>query len=143
MLASLCYQFGYLPEKQSGTSSRKTVGSGGGLNIAGGASIFATLSFLNTTGFVTTAHPTSGTIEFVLSPNSVGEFTVAYRSSNNLTTLFFMNPVPALNVNLSNGTFGNRSGLSINESSLTLVSTHQVIVNYKVTSGKSDGLLRA
>src|ERR1700690_3912111 len=79
MLVSIYYHFGYLPQKQNGTSSRepvgqvggqsgtssqKTGGSAGGLNIAGGPPIFATLSFSNETGFVTTVHPTSGTIEF-------------------------------------------------------------------------------
>lgn len=140
VLVSLCYQFGYLPQKQSGSSSQETAGSGGDLNIGGGPSIFATLSFSNTTGFVTTTHPTSGTIEFVLLPNSMGEFTVAYTSSNNLTTLFFTNPVPSLNVNLSNGTLETGSGLNVTESSLTSLSIHQVVVTYTVTSGGSDGL---
>ena len=131
----LYYQFGYLPQKQSGTSSQATVVS------AGGPSIYATLSFSNATGFVTTVHPTSGTIEFVLSPNSVGEFTVTYTGfpSNNLTMSFFTNPISVSNV-LSNGTLGTGSGLSVTESSITRVSMDQLVVNYTVTSGGSDGL---
>jgi len=88
---------------------------------------------------MTTVHPTSGTIEFVLLPNSAGEFSVLYTSPNNLTALFFTNPVSVLNV-LSNGTLGTGSGLSVTESSLTWENTHQVVVNYTVTSGGSDGL---
>jgi hypothetical protein len=160
MLVSIYYQFGFLPQKQNGTSSRepvgpvggqsgtssqKTGGSAGGLNIAGGPPIFATLSFSNETGFVTTVHPTSGTIEFVLLPNSAGEFTVTYTgiALNNLTMPIFNpveDPVGAMNVNLSNGTLGTGLGLSVTESSVTWVSTYQVVVNYTVTSGGSDGL---
>ena len=155
VLVSLYYQFGYLPQKQSGTSSQGTVGSAGGAKwnvITGnwwfswsGPMIFATLSFSNATGFVTTVHPTSGTIEFVLSPNSVGEFTVTYTgiAFNNLTMPIFnpvQNPVGVMNVNLSNGTLGTGSGLSVTESSVTWVSYYQVVVNYTVTSGGSDGL---
>jgi hypothetical protein len=111
------------------------------------------LSFSNATGFVTTVHPTSGTIEFVLLPNSVGEFTVSYTGIgfNNLTVFSssFTNPVPVLNV-LSNGTLGTGSGdpsehqvgqgLGVAESSLTWLSYYQVVVNYTVTSGGADGL---
>ena len=150
VLVSLCLQFGYLPQKQSPphnneASSQETAGSVGGqsgtssLSSVGGPSIFATLSFSNATGFVTTVHPTSGTIEFVLLPNSVGEFSVIYTSPNNLTALFFTNPVSVLNV-LSNGTLGTGSGLNVTESSLSWLSTYQVVVNYSVTSGGSDGL---
>ena len=94
VLVSLYYQFGYLPQKQSETSSKETVGSDGRSYIASSISI-ATLSFSNETGFETTVYPTSGTIEFVLSPNSVGEFTVTYTgiASNDLTMSFFTNPV--------------------------------------------------
>jgi hypothetical protein len=154
VLVSLYYQFGCLPQKQNGTSSRvpavpsggksglssqETGGSAGGTNIAEGPSIFATLSFSNETGFVTTIYPTSGTIEFVLLPNSAGEFSVLYTSPDNLTALFFTDPVSVLNV-LSNGTLGTGSGLSVTESGLTWVSTYQLVVNYTVTSGGSDGL---
>ncbi len=138
VLVSLYYQFGYLPQKQSGTSSKETVGSDGGPNIASSTpAVFATLSFSNETGFETTVYPTSGTIEFVLSPNSVGEFTVTYTgiASNDLTMSFFTNPV-----SVSNGTLGTGSGLSVTESSITRVSMYQVVVNYTVTSGGSDGL---
>jgi hypothetical protein len=151
VLVSLYYQFG-LPQKQSGLSSQETGGSTGGqsgtssqgtVGSAGGPAIFATLSFSNETGFETTVYPTSGSIEFVLLPNSVGEFTVTYTGIdfNNLTTSFFSvtNPVSVLNV-LSNGTLGTGSGLSVTESSVTWVSIHQVVVNYTVTSGGSDGL---
>ncbi len=160
VLVSLCYQFGYLPQKQNeassgetvgsvggqnGTSSQGIVGSAGGPNIAGGPAIFATLSFSNATGFVKTVHPTSDTIEFVLLPNSVGEFTVTYTgiAFNNLTMPIFNpvfgNPVGVLNV-LSNGTLGTGSGLSVTESSATWVSYYQVVVNYTVTSEGSEGL---
>ena len=118
-----------------GTSSQEPGGS------AGVPATFATLSFSNATGFVTTIYPTSGTIEFVLSPNSVGEFTVTYTGfpSDNLTMSYFTNPISVLNV-LSNGTLGTGSGLSVTESSITRVSIGQLIVNYTVTSGGSDGL---
>ncbi len=142
VLVSLYYQFGYLPQKQSGTSSKETVGSDGGPNIASSTpAVFATLSFSNETGFETTVYPTSGTIEFVLSPNSVGEFTVTYTGfpSDNLTMSFFTNPISESNV-LSNGTLGTGSGLSVTESSLTRLSMGQLVVNYTVTSGGSDGL---
>ena len=148
VLVPLYYQFGYLPQKQSetspetvgsaveqsGTSSQATGGS------AAGPSIFATLSFSNATGFVTTVQPTSGTIEFVLSPNSVGEFTVTYTgiAFNNLTMSYFTNPISVSNV-LSNGTLGTGSGLSVTESSITRVSMYQVVVNYTVASGGSMG----
>ncbi len=143
MLVSLYYQFGYVHQKQNGASSPETGVSAEGPNIAGGPAIFATLSFSNETGFVTTVYPTSGSIEFVLLPNSMGEFTVTYTGIdfNNLTTSFFSvtNPVSVLNV-LSNGTLGTGSGLSVTESSVTCVSTYQVVVNYTVTPGGSDGL---
>jgi hypothetical protein len=158
MLVSLYHQFGGLPQKQSGTSFQETAGSAGGPYVASsGPDIFATLSFSNETGFVTTVHPTSGSIEFVLLPNSMGEFTVTYTgiAFNNLTMPIFNpvgNPVGVLNV-LSNGTLGTfgtdsglpsehqvGQGLSVTESSVTWVSYYQVVVNYTVTSGGSDGL---
>ncbi len=149
MLVSLYYQFGYLPRKQSETSPG-TVGSSVGQSgtspqatgvSAGVPSLYATLSFSTATGFVTTVHPTSGTIEFLLSPNSIGEFTVTYTGfpSDNLTMSFFTNPISVSNV-LSNGTLGTGSGLSVTESSITRVSMDQLVVNYTVTSGGSDGL---
>ena len=128
MLVSFYYQFGYLPQKQSrtsfqepvgpiwgqsGTSSQGTFGSTVRPNIVGGPDIFATLSFSNATGFVTTLHPTSGTTEFVMLPNITGEFTVSYMSSNNLTVLFFTDQDPVLKVDLSNGTLGTGSGLRV------------------------------
>jgi hypothetical protein len=157
MLVSLYYQFGYPPQKQKVPSPQKTdastVGQTGGTSpqetggpiARNGPMIYATLSFSNTTGFVTTVYPTSETIEFVLLPNSVGEFTVTYTGIgfNNLTVPIFNpvfgNPVGVLNV-LSNGTLGTGSGLSINESGVTFVSYYQVVVNYTVTSGGADGL---
>lgn len=149
LLVSLYYQFGYLPQKQSGISSQEAIGSVVGQNGtspqetvgSGGPSIFATLSFSNSTGFVTTVNPTSGTIEFVLLPKSVGEFSVSYTGIgfNNLTMFSFTNPVGVSNV-LSNGTLGAGSGLNVTESSVTWVSYYQVVVNYTVTSGGSDGL---
>ncbi len=159
MLVPLYYQFGYLPQKQSGTSPQQKVGLVGGQSVnspqptgsstvvpnvtEGGPAIFATLAFSNETGFVTTTYPTSGTTEFVLLPNSVGKFTVTYTGFdyNNLSISAFSvtNPVPVLNV-LSNGTLVTSSGLSVTESSVTQVSYYQVIVNYIVTSGGSDGL---
>ena len=102
---------------------------------------------MNATGFVTTVNPTSETIEFVLLPNSLGEFTVTYTgiAFNNLTMPIFnpvnpVDPVGAMSVNLSNGTLGTGSGLSVTESSVTYVSYYQVVVDYTVTSGGSDGL---
>jgi len=169
VLVSLYYQFGSLPQNQSATSSPETAVSPGGQNgmssqingsspetsvSAGGPCIFATLSFSNATGFVTTVHPTSGTIEFVLLPNSVAEFTVTYTGINfNNLTMPIWNPVwnsvDVLNV-LSNGTLGTSSeypsehqvgqGLGVTESGVTWVSYYQVVVNYTVTSGGSDGL---
>ena len=162
---SLYCQFGSLPQKQSGTPSQATVSSAAGqsgtasqgtVGLVGGPCIWATLSFSNATGFVTTAHPTSGTIEFVLLPNSVGEFTVTYTGIdfNNLTIFAFSvtNPVSVINV-LSNGTLGTLGtdsgdpgehqvgqGLSVTESGVTWVSYYQVVVNYTITSGGSDGL---
>ena len=165
VLVSLHDQFGYVPQKQSATFAQGTAGSAekqsgtssqGTVGLVGGPCIWATLSFSNATGFVTTVHPTSGTIEFVLLPNSVGEFTVTYTGIdfNNLTIFAFSvtNPVSVLNV-LSNGTLGTLGtdsgdssehqvgqGLGVTESSLTWVSYYQVVVNYTVTSGGSDGL---
>ena len=169
VLVSVYYQFGSLSQKQNGTSSPETSVSSGGQSgtssqinasspktsvSAGGPCIFATLSFSNATGFVTTVHPTSGTIEFVLLPNSVAEFTVTYTGINfNNLTMPIWNPVwnsvDVLNV-LSNGTLGPSSeypsehqvgqGLGVTESGVTWVSYYQVVVNYTVTSGGSDGL---
>ena len=101
---------------QSGTSPQQTVSPAGGQNgtssqgfVGSAPMIFATLSFSNATGFVTTVHLTSGTIEFVLLPNGVGEFTVSYTGIdfNNLTMSAFSvtYPVSVLNA-LSNGTLG-------------------------------------
>jgi hypothetical protein len=154
------YQFSYLPQKQSGTSQESagkvaeqnetspqpTGGSTLEPNIvAGGPPIFATLTFSNETGFTMTIHPTTGTTEFVLPPNSVGKFTVTYTgfANNNLTISIFNpveNPVDAMNVNLTNGTLGSGSGLSVTESGVSWVSYYQVTVNYTVTSGASNGL---
>ena len=154
MLVPLYYQFGYPPQKQKAPSPQKTDASTVGQTVGTspqescwrhGPMIYATLSFSNSTGFVTTVYPTSGTIEFVLLRNSVGEFTVTYTGIgfNNLTVPIFNpvfgNPVSVLNV-LSNGTLGTGSGLSIIESGVTFVSYFQVVVNYTVTSGGSDGL---
>ena len=159
MLVSLYYQFSYLPQKQSGTAPQQKVGlvegqsvispqptdsSTGVPNVTEGSpAIFATLAFSNETGFVTTTYPTSGTTEFVLLPNSIGKFTVTYTGfdSNNLSLSAFSvtNPVLVFNV-LSNGTLVTSSGLSVTESSVTQISYYQVIVNYIVISGGSDGL---
>ena len=148
LLISLCYHFGYLPQKQSEQSSQESVGRIGGQNetssqetgvSTGIPSIFATLSFSNAVGFVTTVHPTSGTIEYLLLPNSVGEFTVSYKSINNLTVVFFTDSGGALAV-LQNGTLGTVSGLSVTQSSPTLVSPHEVVVTYTITSGGTGGL---
>lgn len=165
VLVSLCYQFGYLPQKQNdgpsqktvspaaalvegqnGTTPQPTAGSGTSPSVASsGPPIWATLSFSNASGFVTTVHPTNGTIEYVLRPNSVGEFTVTYTgiADNNLTMPIFNpveQPVDAMNVNLSNGTLGNGSGLSVTVSNATWVTYYQVAVTYTVTSGGSNGL---
>ncbi len=136
----LYYQFGYQPQKQSNTSPQSSDGTAA---VAGaGPSIFATLSFSNETGFVTTVHPTSGTIEFVLLPNDMGEFTVTYTgiADNNITWVPFTNP-DVYSVNLQqNGTLETGSGLSVTQSNLTIMSPNQVVVNYSVTSKGSDGL---
>lgn len=157
-MVSLCYQFGYLSHKQSGVSPKPTdssvevpIGaspqptSSSGEISAGTPAVWATLSFSNASGFVTTIHPTNGTIEFVLSPSSTGEFTVTYTGigNNNLTIPAFNpveNPVNAMNVNITNGTLGTGSELSVAESNVTWVSDYQVVVNYSVTSGGSNGL---
>lgn len=165
VLVSLCHQFGYLPHKQNGGSPQKTVDpavapvgeqnetspqptadSGTSPVVASsGPPIWATLSFSNASGFVTTVHPTNGTIEYVLHPNSAGEFTVTYTGlrENNLTMPIFNpveQPVDAMNVNLSNGTLGNGSGLSVTVSNATWVTYYQVAVTYTVTSAGSNGL---
>jgi hypothetical protein len=134
LLVSLC-QSGYLPQRQTGTSPQGTVGA------AGGPCIFATVSFPRSSGFVTIVHPTPGTIEFVLLPNSTGQIVVSYSSpSNNLTIFSFSDPIPAGKVDLSTGSLGEGSGLNVTQSSLTWVSIHQVIIRYTVTSGGVDGL---
>jgi|GEM_PF-2839371 hypothetical protein len=157
LAVSVYYQFSFLPQRQNGASSQETVGgqnetspgptgSSTVTNITfEGPPIFATLAFSNETGFVTTINPTSGTTEFVLPPNSVGEFTVTYTgiANNNLTIPIFdpaSNPVDVLIVNLPNGTLETGSGLNVTESSVTWVSDNQVIVTYAVTSGESNGL---
>jgi hypothetical protein len=145
VLVSLLYEFGHLPQTSTQKSPQGTAGPGGGL--AGGPAIFATVSFPSASGFVTVVHPTSGTIEFVLLPNSVGQITVSYTSqTNNLTMLGPWNcSISVLNVNLSTGSWGADSGLyctelNITVSSLTWVSIHQVDVNYTITSGMDNGL---
>jgi hypothetical protein len=107
----------------------------------GGPAIVATVSFLSAKGFVTIIHPTPSTTEFVLPPNSVGQITVSYASqSNNLTMFSLTDPVPAGKVDLSTGSIGTDQGLNVTQSSLTWVSIHQLIVNYTITSGESNGL---
>jgi hypothetical protein len=150
LVVSISYQFGYFPQKQSGTSPQQTVASSqqktGSVEnpiISSSPAIFATLTFSNQTGFKNTIHPTNETTEFILSPNSVGEVSVTYTGfgSNDLTTSFFsvINPVSVLKLS-SNGTLVSSSELSVTQSSVTTVSTHQVIVTYTMTSGASDGL---
>ncbi|MGA2682940.1 MAG: hypothetical protein ABSF44_14215 [Candidatus Bathyarchaeia archaeon] len=147
LLVSLYYGLGYIHQASTQTSPEVTVGQAstqtppvGTVGPSNGPSIFATVSFPSESGFVTVVNPTSGTIEFVLLPNSVGQITVSYTSSNNLTMSFFTDPVPALKVNLLNGTLGADSGLRVTISSITLISIHQVDVNYTVTSGADNGL---
>jgi len=148
LLVSLYYGLGDTHQASTQTSPEVTVGPSIGPNISpsNGPMIFATVSFPSESGFVTVVHPTSGTTEFVLLPNSVGQITVLYTSSNNLTMPVFMfpltHPVPAFKVNLSNGTLGADSGLIVTTSSITWISIHQVDVNYTVTSasGADNGL---
>ena len=135
VLMSLWYEFGYVPQTSTQTSPEGTVGP------VGGPDIFATVSFPSASGFVTTIHPTSGTIEFVLLPNSVGQITVSYTSqSNNLTMFSFTNPIPISKVDLPTGSLEADSGLNVTQSSLTWVSIHQVDVKYTITSGTDNGL---
>jgi hypothetical protein len=125
---------------------------------------FANVSFSNASGFVTIVHPTNGTIEFVLLPNGTGQITVSYSPiSNNLSQLFnwamssFPDSISAPKVNLSSACAGPRfnqsagyyywsigtpivGGLNVTQSSLTWVSSYQVIINYTITSGGVDGL---
>ena len=132
---SLWYEFGRVPQTSDQASPKGTVGS------AGGPCIFATVSFPSASGFVTTVHPTSGTIEFVLLPNSVGQITISYTSqSNNLTMFSFLDPTPISKVDLSTGDLVADSGLNVTQSSLTWVSIHQVDVKYTITSGADNGL---
>jgi hypothetical protein len=132
---SLWNEFGRVPQISEQASPQGTVGPAGGPNI------FATVSFPAASGFVTIVHPTSGTIEFVLLPNSVGLITVSYTSQfNNLTMFSFTDPIPALKVDLSTGSLGADLGLNVTPSSLTWVSIHQIDVKYTITSGMNDGL---
>jgi hypothetical protein len=132
------HQSGYLPQRQTGTPPQGTVGAAGG--AAGGPCIFATVSFLSSSGFVTIVHPTSGTIEFVLLPDSIGQIAVSYSSPWGLAIWMFAGSIPAWKVDLSTGSLGEGSGLNVTQSSLTLVSIHQVIIRYTITSGGVDGL---
>jgi hypothetical protein len=144
VFVSLWYEFGNVPQTSAQTSPQGTGGPVGG--ATGGPDIFATVSFPSASGFVTVVHPTSGTIEFVLLPNSVGQITVSYTSqSNNLTMFSFPCSISVLNVNLSTGSWGADSGsycteLNVTQSSLTWVSIHQVDVKYTITSGTDNGL---
>lgn len=118
-----------------------TAGPPIGGTAMGGPAIVATVSFLSAKGFVTIIHPTPPTTEFVLPLDSVGQITVSYTSpSNNLTMFSFTDPVPVGKVDLSTGSLGADSGLNVTESSVTWVSIHQLVVNYTITSGGSNGL---
>jgi hypothetical protein len=131
---SLWYEFDRVPQTSDQTSPQ-------GIGSAGGPNIFATVSFPSASGFVTTVYPTSGTIEFVLLPNSVGQITVSYTSqSNNLTMFSFPDQIPVLKVDLSTGDLAADSGLNVTQSSLTWVSIHQLDVKYNITSGADNGL---
>jgi hypothetical protein len=135
VFVSLWYEFGYVPQTSTQTSPQGTVGPANGPNI------FATVSFPSASGFVTIVHPTSGTIEFVLLPNSVGQITVSYTSqTNNLMMSSLTDPIPILKVDLSTGSLGAGSGLNVTQSSLTWVSIHQVDVKCTITSGTDNGL---
>jgi hypothetical protein len=141
VLVSLWYEFGYVPQTFTQTSAQGTVDLDPAGGLVGGPDIFATVSFPSASGFVTVFHPTSGTIEFVLLPNSVGQITVSYTSqSNNLTMFSFTGLVPVLKVDLSTGALGADSGLNVTQSSLTWVSIHKVNVTYTITSGTENGL---
>lgn len=113
----------------------------GTVGLAGGPNIFAIVSFPSASGFVTIVYPTSGTIEFVLLPDSIGQIAVSYSSLNDLTNMLGGSiPVSVWKVNLSTGSLGDGSGLNVTQSSLTWVSIHQVIINYTISSGGVDGL---
>lgn len=145
LLSGVSLSFFPAQQRQSSPNSNSAPGTTApSLGIgapAYGPNIFATVAFPSANGFMTVIHPTNGTIEFVLSPKSMGQITVSYTSMNNLTSFSsFTNPVPAWNVDLSTGSVGFGSGLNVTYSGLTWVSIHQVVVNYTITSGSSNGL---
>jgi hypothetical protein len=108
---------------------------------SGCPAIIAEVAFPSYGGFVTVTHPSSTTTEFVLAPNGVGLITVSYSSPvNNFTAESFAGPVPAWKVNLANGTLYTNTGLNVSETSQSLVSVHQVLVNYTLASGPSTGV---
>jgi hypothetical protein len=103
--------------------------------------IVAEVAFPSYEGFVTVTHPSSATTEFVLAPDGVGLITVSYSSAtNNFTADSFAGPVTAWKVNLTNGTLYANTGLNVSVTGQSLVSVHQVMVNYTLTSGPSTGV---
>lgn len=110
--------------------------------------VFATVSFENARGFVTTVHPTPQTTEFVLKPNSTGEITVSYSSPTNNFTMSSITRsfndltarVPVWEANLTTGSLDNTLGLNVSRTSLTLVNSHLVLGNYTIAAGPSSAL---
>ncbi|HYA78219.1 MAG TPA: hypothetical protein VEF91_05830 [Verrucomicrobiae bacterium] len=146
LLSGVSLSFSSAQQRQSLPNSNSAPGTAAPSQGIGapayGPNIFATVAFPRANGFMTVIHPTKGTIEFVLSPKSMGQITVSYNSTNNLASFSssFTNPVPAWTVDLSTGSVGSGSGLNVTYSGLTWVSIHQVVVNYTITSGSSNGL---
>jgi hypothetical protein len=108
---------------------------------SGCPAITAEAAFPNYEGFVTVTHPSSATTEFVLAPDGIGQITVSYSSAtNSFTAHSFAGPVTAWKVDLANGTLHADTGLNISETSQSLASVHQVLVNYTLSSGPSPGV---
>ncbi|MEM0117815.1 MAG: hypothetical protein QXV32_05155 [Conexivisphaerales archaeon] len=103
--------------------------------------LFATVTFLNSSGFSTTVHPRAGTTEFVLSSNSSGHVTVLYSSNMSILTYAMLDgSVPVWPIDNTTGSvsFQLPSGMSMSADSMEGNGTHTVTVSYTVYAGKYE-----
>lgn len=103
--------------------------------------IFATVTYQSASGFTQITHPEAGTTEYVLPPNSTGNLSVAFSTSEgNLTSQMFEDQVQVWLVNTTTSTIQPSSGLQVSRTSAQGIDTHLEIVNYTIASGPAQDL---
>lgn len=102
--------------------------------------IFATVSFQDSRGFIAVVHPSPQITEFVLGPNQVGQVTVSYTSSNNLSASQFTDHISVWKADLSTGSLAVSSGLNVTLTNVKAQNANLVVANYTVTAGSSEGV---